>query len=62
VKKAAQTVSFDDVVVCGGVRPVREDLEAFSRCCTHFRVIGDSFRPGDVRTGVKDAYAAAMLI
>ncbi len=62
VKKEEKTVLFDDVVVCGGVSPVREDLEALSRCCARFRVIGDSFRPGDVRTGVKDAYAAAMLI
>ena len=62
VKKEEKTVLFDDVVVCGGVSPVREDLETLSRCCARFRVIGDSFRPGDVRTGVKDAYAAAMLI
>ena len=61
-RKETRALEFDDVVVCGGVCPVRSDIAEYSQNCPYFRVIGDSNVPGDIRTGIKDAYTAAMLI
>ena len=57
-------IPCDDVVLCGGVRPRQEEalrwMELFDSGAA--RPVGDCQRPGDVRTGIRSAYIAAMML
>lgn len=58
------TVPCDSVVLCGGVAPLQDEaialIEAFD--AGQVRILGDCKKPGDVRTGLKSAYIAAMML
>lgn len=52
----------DTIVLCGGVRPLREEALAFSGCGTEFHFVGDCRTPGNIQTCTRSAYAAASQI
>ena len=59
---AVRTIQADDVVLCGGMEPCREDAVELAKVVGYFRLAGDCSRVGNVRTATKSAYVAAMLL
>jgi 2,4-dienoyl-CoA reductase-like NADH-dependent reductase (Old Yellow Enzyme family)/thioredoxin reductase len=59
---AEKTIEADDIVVCGGMEPVLEDIPAFAAAAEEFHVIGDASRVGDLRHALKSAYTTTMLL
>lgn len=55
-------LEVDTIVLCGGVRALREEALAFSGCGTDFHFIGDCRTPGNIQTCTRSAYAAASQI
>ncbi len=52
----------DDIVLCGGVRPLRDEAVAFYGSAAVFDYIGDCRKPGNIQTCTRQAYAAASQI
>lgn len=61
-KGQACTIEYDDVVVCGGMKPNSEAAIAFRFSAPEFYMIGDCRQPGNMRNAIRDAYALAMRI
>ncbi len=52
----------DDIVLCGGVRPLQDEAMAFYGSAAVFDYIGDCRKPGNIQTCTRQAYAAASQI
>lgn len=60
----SHTAEADDVVVCGGVAPIQEDYLKYAELFEYgtYQLIGDCGKPGDVRTGTRSGFSAAMML
>ena len=56
------TLQADDIVLCGGVRPLQDEAMAFYGSAPVFDFIGDCRKPGNIQTCTRQAYAAASQI
>ena len=52
----------DDIVLCGGVRPLQEEAVAFFGSAPEFDYIGDCRQPGNIQTCTRSAYASASQL
>ena len=55
-------LSCDDIVLCGGVRPLQDEALAFYNAAPEFDFIGDCRSPGNLQTCNRHAFAAASQL
>lgn len=58
----AYVLAVDDIVLCGGVRPLQNEAAAFFGSAAEFDYIGDCRQPGNIQTCTRSAYAAASQL
>ncbi|MCR5785220.1 MAG: FAD-dependent oxidoreductase [Eubacterium sp.] len=56
------SLSADEVIVCGGVKPCTENAIKYSACAPEFYMVGDAEKVGDIQQDVRSAFAAASQI
>lgn len=56
------TVTGDNVVACGGMKPLQDEAIELSGCAKRFFAIGDCNKVGNIHTCTRSAFSAAMQI
>jgi thioredoxin reductase len=57
-----QTIKADSVVVCGGMKPLREEAMSFAGLTEKYFAIGDCNKVGNIQACTSEAYARAMIL
>lgn len=58
----SRTLHCDNVIVCGGMKPLMDEALKYSGCAPEFRIIGDCESVGNVQSAVRSGFAAASSL
>ena len=53
---------YDNVVICGGIRPKQEEALSYVGCADEFYMVGECAESKNIQQCVRDAYSKALQI
>jgi hypothetical protein len=56
------TITADDVVICGGMKPCVDEALAFADSAESFSIIGDANGAGNLQRCMREAYSRAVAL